>query len=171
MKSERSSPRIPCQTALAALESDALNLADPMAAHILRCPACSEARILLLALEEAPEVEVPEGYFEDLGFRILRKLPARRARQLPSAGYWLLAAGLITALGLGVTGFYMGRAARAPMVEASLPRPLLDSAEQQSEAPFAEGEDPLSQLSALSPAEAESALQRLQGPPRSRPGM
>ena len=170
MKSERPAITPPCLAALAALEIDPLTLSASVEAHLRRCSPCSEARILLLAMEEAPEVAVPQGYFEGLGNRILRKLPSRRAGLRASAVVWLLAAGLLLALGLGTTGFYLGRAARAPMVEASLPQPLLDPSEQANEAPFSETEDPLSQLSTLSPAEAESALKRLQATPPARSG-
>ena len=161
----------PCLTALAALEKDPLEVPPGVAAHLRSCLACSEARILLLALEEAPEVEVPLGYFEGLGFRILRKLPARRAGLRASAGFWLMAAGLMVALGLGATGFYLGRAARPPLVEASLPKAPADPGEPPPESPFSESTDALSQLSTLSPQAAEKALSRLQAQPPSHSGM
>ena len=153
---------VPCQTALAALEADALLLPAPVRLHLLDCPACSEARVLLLALEDAPPVAVPEGYFEDLGLRILRKLPARRTPLKQRATLWLAAALVIAALGVGVTGFFMGRAVRAPLVEASLPKSLPEHPDPQAETPFAEADDPVSQLSSLTPEEAEASLQRLQ---------
>jgi len=150
-----------CLPVLAALEEDPLTLSAPVEAHLRGCPSCSEARIFWLALEEAPEVEVAPGYFEGLPFRILRKLPARRSGLPRAAAFWLAAASLLAALGLGTTGFYLGRAVRTPMVEAALPRVPAETLEG-SETPFFETEDALTQFSRLTPRAAEEALQRLQ---------
>jgi predicted anti-sigma-YlaC factor YlaD len=161
-------PSGPCLTALAALEQDALALPEAVAAHLQRCPTCSEARVLLLSLQDCPEVEVPQGYYAGLSFRILRKLPSRRAGLARPAAFWLAAAGLLAALGLGGTGFFMGRAMRAPMVEASQPKGLADAIDAQVETPFVETEDALTQLDRLNPQQAEEALQRLQAVKPSR---
>jgi hypothetical protein len=155
-------PSGPCLTALAALEQDALDLPATVAAHLRVCPTCSEARVLLLALQDCPKVEVPGGYYEGLSFRILRKLPSRRAGLGRPAAFWLAAAALLAALGLGGTGFFMGRAMRAPMVEAAQPKGFADAIDPQIETPFVETEDALTQLDQLSPQQAEEALQRLQ---------
>jgi len=112
-------------------------------------------------------VAVPQGYFATLPFRVLRKLPGRRAGSgfTPHAGRWLAAAAFLAALGLGTTGFFMGKAAKAPVVEAAQPKGLADTLEQPLETPFAEADDPVVQLSDLSPKEAETALKRLQSAP------
>lgn len=154
----------PCTLALAALERDVRELPAEVAAHIRHCPPCAEARILWLALEESVAPEVPAGYFEALPFRIQRKLPARRAALKQRAVLWLVAAGLVGAVGMGTTGFFMGRAVRRPMVEAALAKELPEHPDAQAETPFAESEDAVGQLSGLSAAEAEQALQRLQAP-------
>ena len=161
MNSERPIP-VSCQTALAALELAPLELPEPVQAHVRTCLACAEARVLWLALEEAPEVEVAPDYFAGLSFRILRKLPAGKVVR-HSASFWLAAAGLLAALGLGATGFYLGQAVRQPMVEAAQPKPLAEPLEGSNETPFYETEETLTQLSDLSPQQAETALLRLQG--------
>ena len=152
----------PCATALAALEGHALDLAPAVEAHLRACPACAEARVLLLALEDIPPFAEPEGYFEALPYRILRKLAPRRPGAKRQAALWLLAAGLVGAMGVGATGFLLGRAVRQPVVEASQPRGLADSLDPQDETPFTEDDDALSRLSDLSAAEADAALSRLQ---------
>jgi hypothetical protein len=154
-----------CALALEALGRNALELEAGVEAHLDRCPPCSEARVLLLAMEETPAVAAPQGYYEGLPYRIMRKLPGRRASVNPHAGRWLAAAALLGALGLGTTGFFMGKASQAPVVEAAQPRGLADSLDQTVETPFAEADDPVAQLSELSPKEAETALKRLQAAP------
>lgn len=151
----------PCQQALNAIEADPLELPEDVLAHLLACAACSEARLQWLALEEAPAVLAPAGYFEHLPQRILRKLPSRRLNgSRHHTLLWLAAAGL--ALALGVGGYLAGRVQRAPMVEASLPTDLSDL---MPETPFDEGDDVLSQLSDLNPKDAEAVLQRLESRP------
>jgi hypothetical protein len=170
MMNNRHSPSTLCPAALAALEKNPLDLPASVEAHLRGCPACSEAQVLWLALEEAPEGEAPAGYFEGLGFRILRKLPTRRGGLRRSAAFWLAAAGLLAALGLGATGFFLGRAMRAPLVEASQPKGWVEALDPQTETPFVDAEDPLTQLTNLSPRQAEAALARLQAPAPSAPG-
>ncbi len=152
----------PCQHALKAIEADPLELPEEVLAHLRACPACSEARIHWLAQEEAPAVLAPAGYFEQLPQRVLRKLPAKRARR-PHAILWLAAAGL--ALAMGVGGYLVGRVQQAPLVEASLEATPADLNELLPDTPFAEEDDVLSQLSDLSPEEAEAVLQSLEPRP------
>ena len=151
-----------CQAALAAMEENPLELPEAVEAHLDVCPPCSEARVIWLSMEDNPEILAPAGYFEGLAYRIQRKLPARRKGLSRPIGIWLAAAGLLVALGLGTTGFFLGRAVRTPMVEASQPKSLVDTLEAQPETPFYESEDPVTQLSDLTPQEAELAFQRLQ---------
>jgi hypothetical protein len=170
MMSESPTLKPDCAQAMEAMERDALELPGPVAAHLESCLPCSEARVFLLAMEEAPAVEAPDGYFEGLRFRMLRKLPGRRAGFGRPAALWLAAAGLIAGLGLGATGYFMGQAAHAPMVEAAQPKGLADTLDQPVETPFYEAEDPVTQLSELSAPEAEKALKRMQATPPARSG-
>jgi hypothetical protein len=151
-----------CQQALQAIEADPLDLPEAILAHLRTCPACSEARVHWLAQEEAPVPLAPAGYFEQLPRRILRKLPSGRAKGSRHTVLWLAAAGLAIALGVG--GYLAGRVQRAPMVEASLE--TSDPVELVADAPFDEGEDVLSQLSEMSPEDAEAVLRRLESSPR-----
>jgi len=156
-----------CAQALEALARDPLAPGAGVEAHLGVCLPCSEARVFLLAMEEAPAVAAPDGYYATLPFRILRKLPGRRAGAgvSPNAGRWLAAAAILAALSLGATGFFLGKAAKAPVVEAAQPKGVADALEQPVETPFAEADDPVVQLSDLSPKEAEKALKRLQSAP------
>jgi hypothetical protein len=149
-----------CSHALAAILIDPLEPGAEAEAHLRLCRACSEARVAYLAQEEAPEVLSPAGYHEHLPARILRKLPARpRLHQRLSPLAWATAAALLMAVGAGA--FWAGRANRAPLVEASLPRTAPASQDLLMEAPFEDPEDALSQLTALSPEEAEAVIRRL----------
>ncbi len=153
----------PCQRAMAAIETDPLTLPAEIQAHLRACAACAEARVQWLAQEEAPAALVPAGYFEYLPGRVIRKLPARRlsgVRHHP--WFWLAAAGL--ALALGVGGYLVGRVKQAPMVEANLPNAPVDATEFISDTPFNESDDPMSQFSNLSPEEANAVLNRLDSP-------
>ena len=170
MMPERPILNLACTEALEAIERDPLELPGPVEVHLDGCLACSEARVLLLALEDAPMVAVPHGYFEGLGYRLMRKLPGRVTRLRRGTGFWLAAAGLLAALGLGATGFFMGRAVNPPTIEASQPRNQVDSLDQQVETPFYESEDLATHLTDLSPKEAESALKRLQTNPPAQSG-
>ena len=145
-------------------------LADPLApgpeaeAHLRSCPACAEARVAFLAQEEAPLALTPAGYHERLPGRILRKLPARTpwSRRLSPAA-WALAATLLLAVGAGA--FWAGRAVRTPLVEASLPHTPAEIQEVAPDAPFQEGEDAVTQLSNLTPDEAEAVIRSLAAAP------
>jgi hypothetical protein len=151
----------PCQAALAAIEHNPLELSAEARAHLRGCPACAEAQVHWLALEEAPFALTPAGYFDRLPARILRKLPTRPGLLgRPSKLLWAAAA-LILMTGVGVSGFWLGQANRNPVVEATLPRNSSEAQELMPEAPFQENEDAMSQLSNLSQEEAEAVLKRL----------
>ncbi len=155
----------PCQQALNAIEAEPMELPADVLVHLRTCVACSEARVQWLAQAEAPDVLAPAGYFEQLPQRVLRKLPARRLKgSYHPTLLWLAAAGLALALGMG--GYLAGRVQRTPLVEASLEPTPADLSELLPETPFAEGEDVLSQLSELSPKDAEAVLRRLESTPR-----
>lgn len=156
-----------CQSALAAIEADPLALDPGTLAHLRHCPACAEARVHWLALEEAPHALAPAGYFEQLPDRVMRKLPAKSSGQ-PGSGRWLWAAAAILLMtGVGLTGFWLGRVQRAPLVEASLPR--AQELITESETPFHDEDDALYQLSTLPQAEAEAVLKRMEGPKPENP--
>lgn len=151
----------PCQAALEAIERDPLDLPSEAQAHLARCPACAEARVHWLALEEAPPALAPAGYFDRLPARILRKLPAKPGPlQRPHRLLWAAAAMLLMT-GMGVGGFWLGRANRNPGVESALPQ-AAEAQELIAEAPFLEGEDALSQLAELPQEDAEAVLKRME---------
>ena len=147
-----------CLEALAAIETDPLDLPPAVAAHVSRCTACSEARVAWLALEDAPPAQPPAGYFDQLPARILRKLPAR-PRPQGHAYLWALAAALLLAVGVG--GFYLGRANSQPMEEASLASAPLERATTLPETPFLENDDTMTRLHKLKPEEAKALIDRL----------
>jgi hypothetical protein len=148
-----------CLEVLTAIEAGPLELSPAAEAHVRACPACSEARVHWLALEDAPPAQAPAGYFDQLPTRVLRKLPTR-----PRAGrhfiLWALAAGLLMAVGAG--GFWLGRANRQPLVEAAVtPAAMEPLPAGMPETPFMEGEDEVAQLHKLSPEEAKALLEGL----------
>lgn len=152
-----------CRAALAAIEADPLAPGPEALAHLRACPACAEARIHWLAQAEAPQALAPAGYFEQLPGRVARKLaPPQAPRRWP----WIAAA-LLLMTGVGATGFMLGRAQRAPLVEAALP--AQEAQELVLEAPFLEGEDPVGQLSSLSRSEAHAVLNRMDRPKPAQP--
>jgi hypothetical protein len=154
-------PPVPeaCQRALAEIEADPLRLTAAAEAHVRACPACSETRIAWLALEDA-EALAPAGYFERLPDRILSKLPAGPRRRRPHLALWAMAAGLLLAVGTG--GFWIGRANRTPMVEATLtPLPAMDPHDALPDTPFQEGEDDYAQLPNLSAEQARMVIERV----------
>lgn len=151
-----------CEAALAAIERDPLDLPPEIRAHLRGCPACAEARVQWLALEDAPQALAPAGYFDRLPARVLRKLPARTGLlHRPHKLLWAAAAVLLMS-GVGVGGFWLGKANRNPLVEAALPRTPGEAQELITDAPFQENEDAMSQLSTLSQEEAEAVLNRLE---------
>lgn len=159
-----SQPMLPesCQRALAAIESDPLDLPADVQAHLDACPACAEARIQWLAQEDFSPALAPAGYFERLPERMMRKLPARRARGLRHHPWlWAAAAGL--ALAIGLAGYMAGRIQQAPLVEASVePSLSADPVELATDTPFGEDEDAMSQFSTLSAEEADAVLRQLE---------
>ncbi|WP_306589853.1 hypothetical protein [Geothrix sp. 21YS21S-4] len=152
-----------CAAALLAVEADPLDPGPGAEAHLRTCPACSEARILCLSQEEVPDVLAPQGYFDRLPGRILRKLPTRLPlyrRVGPLA--WSAAAAILLAVGTGA--FVAGYANQTPYVEATLPH--ADFAEPAvADTPFRDGEEDAAQVQALSPEEMKALLQRLDPPP------
>jgi hypothetical protein len=149
-----------CTQALDAIQVDPLDPGAEAEAHMRICRACAEARVAYLAQEESPEALAPAGYFERLPDRILRKLPARPRLRLRTGPFtWAAAAALLMAVGAGA--FWAGRANRAPLVEATLPRTPSEVQEVLPETPFLDQEDALSQLTALSQQEADAVLRTL----------
>ena len=153
-------PSPACLEALAAIERDPLDLPAAVEVHLRTCVACSEARVLWLAMEDAPPALAPAGYFDHLSGRVLRKLPARTSWRGQRTLLWALAASMLLAVGAG--GFWLGRANRQPVVEATLAPPSKDST--LPDTPFQEGDDEVSQLHQLSPEEAKALLDRLEPP-------
>jgi hypothetical protein len=147
-----------CQRALAEIEADPLELTAATAAHVAKCPACSETRIAWLAQEDA-EAVAPAGYFERLPGRILSKLPAGPRRRRPHLALWGLAAALLLAVATG--GFWVGRANRTPMVEATLTPPAVETRDALPDTPFLEGEEDYAQLPNLSPEQAQMVIERV----------
>jgi hypothetical protein len=156
-----------CRVALLAVEADPLDPGTDAEAHMKICSACSEARIAYLAQEEVPLALAPAGYFERLPARILGKLPspARPARHLRFL--WGTAAALLVAV--GATAFWVGRANRTPLVEAHLPRTASEVQEILPESPFQDGEDALTQLTALSQEDADAVIRALAARPHQSP--
>ena len=158
-----------CETTLAAIERDPLELPNEALIHLRQCPGCAEARVQWLALDEAPHALAPAGYFDHLPGRIQRKLPMKsRAIPGPRKLLWAAAAALMMA-GTGVGGYWLGRANQTPVVEAALPRNPSEVQELIVDAPFQEDGDALSQLSALPQEEAEAVLKQLEASPMGHP--
>jgi anti-sigma factor RsiW len=153
-------PPIPeaCLQALAEIEVDPLQLTAATEAHVRTCPACSETRIAWLAQADA-EAQAPAGYFERLPDRILSKLPSGPRRRWPHLALWAMAAAVMLAVGTG--GFWVGRANRTPMVEATLAPPAADPHETLPDTPFQEGEEDYAQLPNLSPEQARKVIERV----------
>lgn len=148
-----------CRRTLDSLQVDPLALSPSLGDHLRACPACREARVLLLAQEEPTDSLAPAAYFARLPDRILRKLPGRRrAFRLHPLG-WAAAAVLLMAVGAGA--FWAGRANRTPLVEAELNRAPAEIQEWVPEFPFDDSEDALTKLRALPPEEAETVLRTL----------
>jgi hypothetical protein len=148
-----------CRQALAEIEADPLDLTAVTGAHVDACRACSETRIAWLAQADA-EAQAPAGYFDRLPDRILSKLPAGPRRRRPHLALWAMAAALLLVVGTG--GFWVGRANRTPMVEATLaPPPVTDQRDPLPDTPFQEGEDDYAQLPNLSPEQARRVIERV----------
>lgn len=151
-----------CQTALAAIEQDPLDLSPEIRTHLQGCPSCAEARVQWLAMEEAPHALAPAGYFDRLPDRVLRKLPAKQGLLKRTPKWVWAAAAAVLMGGVGFGGFWLGHANKKPLVEATLPRTPSEIQEWIPDSPFQESEDAISELSDLSPEEAEAVLKRME---------
>ena len=112
-----------------------------------------------------PGALAPAGYFDRLPDRILRKLPVRQAlhhRVRPFT--WAAAAALLVAVGAGA--FWVGRANRTPLVEATLPRQpeVIETSLMVSDIPFRDREEEAAQIQALTPEEMKAFLKDLDVP-------
>jgi len=152
-----------CLEALAAIEVDPLDLPPEVEVHVKACAGCSEARVTWLAMEDAPAALAPAGYFDQLPGRVLRKLPSRPRAGNRQAALWALAAGLLMAVGFG--GFWLGRANRQPLVEATYTPSAAELPAALPETPFMEGEDEVAQLRKLPPEKAATVLEGLEPKP------
>lgn len=154
-----------CTSALEAILADPLAPGTSAETHLKTCTACREARVAFLAQEEVPQALAPAGYFERLPDRIIGKLPAPPLRSHTRRFYWGTAAALL--LAVGASSFWIGRANRTPLVEASLPRTASEIQEilPLPETPFQDSEDAVTQLTALSQEDADAVLKTLgEGP-------
>jgi hypothetical protein len=153
-----------CSHTMAAVQVDPLEPGFEAEAHLRTCRACAETRVAYLAQEDVPGALAPAGYFDRLPDRILRKLPLRLAlHQRVRPFTWAAAAVLLMAVGAGA--FWVGRANRAPLVEATLPRTPAEI-QELPDAPFQDhdeafSEDALTQLTALSEDDAVAVMRNL----------
>ncbi len=148
-----------CLATLRDVEADALQPSPAAEAHMQICTACSEARVAYLAQEETALPLVPAGYFERLPSRVLGKLPVRTAPAQSRRFYWAAAAALL--LAVGTTAFWVGRANRTPLMEASLPRTPQEVPLVLPDSPFQDPEDAITQLTDLSPEDADAVMRAL----------
>ncbi len=158
----------PCARALAAVEQDPLAPGVEAESHLRRCPACAEARVMLLAQEDELPPLVPAGYFETLPARIARKLPAAKApRRLPS---WLWGAAAAVLMAASVGGYLAGRATPAPPVLQPVAEQRTQQA-QPTDLPFHDRDEDLAELGSLSPSEMKELVSTLDsGKPMSKGG-
>jgi hypothetical protein len=154
-----------CQAALQALEANPLDPGTETDQHLRTCAPCAEARIMLLAQEDAPLPIVPASYFDRLPSRILGKLPANatpRRGSLPPA-FWGAAAAILLVVGAG--GFFAGRAnPEAGIIATKQP----ELQELPAEAPFHDRDEDILELQNLSEAEIKALLQKLPAPSHNR---
>lgn len=155
----------PCARAMRALEADALHPGAEAEAHLRGCAACAEARIMLLAQEDAPLPLVPAGYFEALPPRLARKLPAAKAPRRPlPAWIWGAAAGVLMAAGLG--GYLAGRATPAlPVLQPVAQQSTPAEAGADRTLPFHDRDEDLAELGSLSPGEMRDLVSTLDAAP------
>lgn len=148
-----------CMRTLEAIQADPLDLKAEAETHLRVCPACREARIQWLAMEDAETPLTPAGYFDTLPDRVMRKLPGRPLKRLRTQPLlWAAAAALMVATGLG--GYWAGRITpQTPTVAAAIPD--TEVLETLPEAPFQDSEDPINQLGNLSPEESQTVLKKL----------
>lgn len=149
-----------CEAALAALQNDPLDLPAEVEAHLRACAPCREARIVLLAQEEAPLPLAPAGYFERLPGRILGKLPAKRA--LRPLRPWMLAAAAVLLLAVSGISFFAGRANPATPVAKAETAPSVDQKAIQSTLPFQDSQDDLGRLKELNADEMKALIEQLE---------
>jgi hypothetical protein len=150
---------------MAAVHGDPLNPGAAIEVHLRTCRACSEARVAYLAQEDFPAVLTPAGYFDRLPDRILRKLPVRQPlHQRVHPVTWAVAAALLMAVGAGA--FWAGRANRAPLVEATLPRQpeVIETSTTMPDTPFHDREEDAAQIQTLTPEEMRAFLKNLDAP-------
>ncbi len=149
-----------CARAMAALELDPLEPGGEAEAHLRGCAACAEAQVLLLAQEDAALPLAPAGYFEALPGRVLRKLPAAKARRRLPAWIWAAAAALLVAGGLG--GYLAGRTTAvptvAPMAQQIQPTDL--SAPDRA-LPFHDRDEDMAEVGGLSQTEMKDLVSTL----------
>ncbi len=144
------------EKAIQAIEADPLNLPADVAALVRQSPALGELRVHWLALEDQhPNGDMaPEGYFQALPGRILRKLPVKlAARHRLHPALWAAAAALMLAIGAG--GFWAGKANRTPLVEAKAQELEPTKELPLADAPFQENDDVLVQIQNLTPEEIQ----------------
>lgn len=153
-----------CARALTAVEADPLDPGAEAEAHLEGCAACAEARVMLLAQEDAPLPLAAAGYFEALPARIARKLPAAKApRRLPS-WIWAAAAAILVATGVG--GYMAGRATPAPPVLQPMAQQIqpADLQGQDRIVPFHDRDEDMAELGNLSPTEMKDLMSALDKP-------
>jgi hypothetical protein len=73
---------------------------------------------------------------------------------------WGTAAALL--LGAALGGFWVGRAQRAPVAEATLALPQGEAKEILPEAPFPEGDEDLAKLKSLPPEPSRTVMDRME---------
>ncbi|HTL99155.1 MAG TPA: hypothetical protein VL181_10165 [Holophagaceae bacterium] len=154
-----------CAAVLAALEADPLDPGAAAEAHLRACAACAEARVMLLAQEDAPLPLAPAGYFEALPARIGRKLPAAKApRRLPA---WLWAAAAAVIMAAGVGGYLAGRTTPAPPVLQPMAQQTApaDLASQERALPFHDRDEDTAEIGGLDPAEMKELVSTLDASP------
>lgn len=149
-----------CERALAAVQEDPLDLPAEVEAHLTTCSACREARIVLLAQEEASLPLAPAGYFERLPGRILGKLPARRP--VRSLRPWMLGAAAALLLTVSGISFFAGRANRATPVAKVEAAPAVDPKAIQGTLPFQDSQEDLGRLKELNADEMKALIEHLE---------
>ena len=149
-----------CGLALQAIESNPLEVPAEVLDHLRSCPACAEARVQWLAMEDCPAALAPAGYFDRLPARILGKLPAPRPARRPVG--FLAAAAVILMLGTAAGAFWAGKANQNPPVDAMANKEIREV--PAGDAPFQEQDEILEPLQALSPDEASALLKSLEKP-------
>ena len=149
-----------CQHVQEAIQADPLNLTPEQEAHVAQCRMCQEIRVQWMALQDVENVLAPSGYFATLPDRVIRKLPGRPTPRLRSQPF-LWAAAALVAVAAGLSGYWAGRnttQSPAPAVALSEDSELL---ELPLAAPFQDENNVFSQVSTLSPQDAQWVAQKL----------